>query len=158
MSPKPIRTILVTTDLSATSQKAFGLARQLAGAFGAKILAVHVHQLEMPAFAVEYSGLALADLERRHEEDSRRRLEELAHQLGENVETVIVPGVPHLEIVRLAKERAADLIVMATHGGGFFSHAILGSTTERVLRRAPCPVLAVRAPAAAAEPAEEETT
>jgi nucleotide-binding universal stress UspA family protein len=49
-----------------------------------------------------------------------------------------------LEIVRLAKERGADLIVMATHGHGFFTHAFLGSTTDRVLRRASCPVLVVR--------------
>jgi nucleotide-binding universal stress UspA family protein len=49
-----------------------------------------------------------------------------------------------MEIVRLAEERQADLVVMATHGRGFISHAILGSTAERVLRRAPCPVLIVR--------------
>jgi nucleotide-binding universal stress UspA family protein len=54
-------------------------------------------------------------------------------------------GVPHLEIVRAAEERHADLVVMATHGRGFFSHAFLGSTTERVIRRAPCPVLVVHA-------------
>jgi nucleotide-binding universal stress UspA family protein len=46
--------------------------------------------------------------------------------------------------VKFAEDNAIDLIVMATHGRGFFSHAILGSTTERVVRRATCPVLTVR--------------
>ena len=46
--------------------------------------------------------------------------------------------------LKSGRELEADLIVMTTHGRGFFSHAILGSTTERVVRRAPCPVLVVR--------------
>ena len=49
----------------------------------------------------------------------------------------MVGGVPHAEIVRLATERNVDVIVMATHGRGFISHAMMGSTTERVLRRPP---------------------
>ena len=53
-------------------------------------------------------------------------------------------GTPHTEIVGLAEELRVDLIVMATHGRGFISQAILGSTTDRVLRHAPCPVLIVR--------------
>jgi nucleotide-binding universal stress UspA family protein len=66
----------------------------------------------------------------------------------ENVEPLVAMGTPHVEIVRLAEEQGADLIVIATHGRGFISHAILGSTAERVLRRSPCPVLVVRDPAA----------
>ena len=65
------------------------------------------------------------------------------------VVTEVPRGSPHIEIVRLAEERGADLIVMATHGRGFISHAILGSTTERVVRRAPCPVLVIRRPESA---------
>ena len=45
----------------------------------------------------------------------------------------------------IAEERGVDLIVIATHGRGFISHALFGSTTERVVRRALCPVLTVRA-------------
>jgi nucleotide-binding universal stress UspA family protein len=78
---------------------------------------------------------------------ARKRLEEFAaeHLAGfEDPELVIGVGTPHVEIVRLAEEKEVDLIVMATHGRGFISHAILGSTAERVLRRAPCPVLVSR--------------
>ena len=60
------------------------------------------------------------------------------------VDTEVRLGVPHAEIVSLAAERKVELLVMATHGRGPISHAFMGSTTERVLRRAPCPVLVIR--------------
>jgi nucleotide-binding universal stress UspA family protein len=62
----------------------------------------------------------------------------------QDVEPVALVGDAHVEIVRLAVDYRADLIVMATHGRGFVAHAVMGSTTERVLRTSPCPVLAVR--------------
>ena len=55
-------------------------------------------------------------------------------------------GGPYVEIVRYAKERDIDLIVMGTHGRGFVAHMLMGSVTEKVVRRAPCPVLTVRHP------------
>ena len=74
-------------------------------------------------------------------------LDELVREAvgADGVEQSVVVGqraVP--EIVRFAEENGSDLIVIATHGRGFISHAVMGSTTERVLRRAPCPVLVVR--------------
>jgi len=60
------------------------------------------------------------------------------------VQTRVLAGTPHREIVRFAEEQQADLVVMATHGRGFIVHALMGSTTERVIRHAPCPVMAVR--------------
>ncbi len=56
------------------------------------------------------------------------------------------PGGPYVEIVRYAKERDIDLIVMGTHGRGFVAHMLMGSVAEKVVRRAPCPVLTVRHP------------
>jgi nucleotide-binding universal stress UspA family protein len=53
------------------------------------------------------------------------------------------PG-PYVEIVRYAKERDIDLIVMGTHGRGFVAHMLMGSVAEKVVRRSPCPVLTVR--------------
>jgi nucleotide-binding universal stress UspA family protein len=68
-------------------------------------------------------------------------------QLGElKPELVLRPGTVHVEIVRYAKERDIDLIVMGTHGRGLVAHAVLGSVAERVVRYAPCPVLTVRNP------------
>jgi nucleotide-binding universal stress UspA family protein len=79
-----------------------------------------------------------------HEEQARSNLNAMAQRLGDDTETRVTSGTPHLEIVRLAQKLKIDLVVMATHGRGFFSHAILGSTTERVIRRVSCPVLVVR--------------
>jgi nucleotide-binding universal stress UspA family protein len=59
------------------------------------------------------------------------------------VEIVIGEGAPHQEIVRIAKEHDADLIVVGMHGHGFLTHALEGGTAERVLHHATCPVLVV---------------
>jgi nucleotide-binding universal stress UspA family protein len=53
-------------------------------------------------------------------------------------------GTPYEEIVKVARERSVDLIVMATHGYTGFKHFLLGSTAERVVNVSPCPVLVVR--------------
>ena len=55
-------------------------------------------------------------------------------------------GSPNVEIVRYAREHQIDLIVLGTHGRGLIGHMLLGSVAERVVRTAPCPVLAVRHP------------
>jgi nucleotide-binding universal stress UspA family protein len=139
-----IGTVLVTTDFSDTSKKAFGLARQVAEKFGAKIIALHTRELNIPPLVVGYAGVEMEVIESEHTEHAKESLRDAALVLGDDVETAVVSGTPHIEIVRFAEERGVDLIVMATHGRGFVSHALLGSTTERVIRRAPCPVLVVR--------------
>jgi nucleotide-binding universal stress UspA family protein len=60
------------------------------------------------------------------------------------VETQILHGSPPTETVKLARERTVDLIVMGTHGRSGLQHALLGSVAEKVIRKAPCPVLVVR--------------
>jgi nucleotide-binding universal stress UspA family protein len=141
-----IRSMLLTTDFSDTSAKAFATARSLAAKFGARIIVVHVEDDRVSPLLVEYMAVGLESLRRRQVEEARRQLGEfVAAHLGQtaDVELEVSLGVPHAEIVRLATEREVDLIVMATHGRGFISHAVMGSTTERVLRRSPCPVLVV---------------
>ena len=92
-------------------------------------------------------AVGLEEVQQRQEQHAHEELVKLAgEELGGDVECIVVAGTPHLEIVRLAEERKLDLIVMATHGRGFFAHALIGSTTERVLRHAPCPVLVVQEP------------
>ena len=63
-----------------------------------------------------------------------------------NFETALTTGVPFEEIQHMAKERAADLIVIGTHGRTGLDHLIFGSTAERVVRSAFCPVLTIRVP------------
>lgn len=141
-----IKTLLLTTDFSDTSKAAAPWARELAHRFGARILLAHVHEDRLPPFVVEYGQTGFTEILERQRKRAVELLEELAADIGSNVETQVLDGIPHVEIVRLAETRGVDLIVMATHGRGFISHALMGSTTERVLRRAPCPIFVVRAP------------
>jgi nucleotide-binding universal stress UspA family protein len=140
------RKILVTTDFSDTSARACPLALMLAEAMGCEIVLVHVEDDRFPPLVVEYMAVGLEDIRNRQVEHSRKQLAEFAERNfpGRAVRQEVVLGVPHAEIVRLAQEQGIDLIVMATHGRGFISHAIMGSTTERVLRQTPCPVLVAR--------------
>ncbi len=61
-------------------------------------------------------------------------------------ETIIKTGKPFVEIIETAKEIDADLIIMATHGHTGVEHLLFGSTAEKVVRKAPCPVLTLREP------------
>lgn len=142
-----LKTILLTTDFSETSRGAIEPAIALARRFGAKLLLVHVGDFFPPVVEEYYMAINVDEIRRHAQEQARRQLAEFAEKYISEVEVEVIAlvGVPHVEIVKLATERRVDLIVMATHGRGFISHAILGSTTERVLRRAPCPLLAVRA-------------
>ena len=147
-----IRSILLTTDFSDTSLKAIPPARALASRFGARIVVAFIEEDRLPPLVVEYMAVGIEDVVNQQVGRSKVRLEEFVREHLANlggVESVVGVGTPHVEIVRLAEERGIDLIVMATHGRGFISHAILGSTAERVLRRAPCPVLIVREPGTA---------
>lgn len=139
-----IKKILVTTDFSETSQTAFELARQVAERFDGTITLLHVQELHLPPLVLEGSSIGTERIEREHKELAKARVRELAQQLGANSKSAVTVGTPYLEIGRFAKQHDFDLIVMATHGRGFFSHAILGSTTERVVRHAGCPVLTIR--------------
>jgi nucleotide-binding universal stress UspA family protein len=139
-----IKKILVTTDFSETSQTAFELARQVAERFDGRITLLHVQELHLPPLVLEGPSMGAEQIEREHKELAESRVAELAKRLGPESESAVVAGTPYLEIGRFAKEHGFDMIVMATHGRGFFSHAILGSTTERVVRHASCPVLTIR--------------
>ena len=134
-----LKKILVPLDFSDPSRKA------LVGRFNSTLCLVHV--LEPPAFANDFnsSPMAVSDatvLNRlRHKLVmlARREVDPLIHVVPQ-----VRVGKPFHEIVTAAKQMEADLIVIATHGHTGFKHAILGSTAERVVRHAPCPVLVVR--------------
>jgi nucleotide-binding universal stress UspA family protein len=139
-------TILLTTDFSALSRRAVGPALSIAERFDSKVLVLYVVEDRLPPFVDEYTGISMEEILQAHTDRARREMERFVDQNlpgRDGVETLVVAGMPSTEVVRVAEERGVGLIVMATHGRGFVSHALFGSTTERVLRRSPCPVLTV---------------
>jgi nucleotide-binding universal stress UspA family protein len=139
-----IKTIVVPTDLSHNSLRALEPAVDFAKRFGADILLVHV--LDAPIYpAMKFANLPTIQQEVR--DTVARQLDRLCneHIPGDVVSrTVMREGHPFFEIIAVAKEERADLIVIATHGHTGIKHLLLGSTAEKVVRQAPCPVLIVR--------------
>jgi nucleotide-binding universal stress UspA family protein len=140
-----IRTILLPTDFSESSDAAFELACALARNHGAKLLLLHVG--EAP---IVVSGGAMAPPAPLPPEYDRPALEAKLRGLKPSdqkllVERRVVYGNAAIQILDAAKEFACDLVVMGTHGRGGLRRALLGSVAEQVVRKAPCPVLTVRA-------------
>jgi universal stress protein A len=145
--PKRARmeTILVPTDFSAPSKEAVRYARALAKNFSARLCLVFVYVPLMIADGLE--AYAVVRSNEQMLKQARRRLATFARDEIEEMIPVhreVRIGAPHREIVAAAKEEGADLIVIATHGYTGLKHAFIGSTAERVVRHASCPVLVVR--------------
>jgi nucleotide-binding universal stress UspA family protein len=154
--------LLVATDFSAQSERAWDVARRLAEDLGAELVLAHVlvwedslRSLE-PAerLAAERSRHAAGELNIPHETvgDITRTTEQwvddkLAEWAGPpraaglKVRTLVRSGAPHRELVAAAREEGADLIVMSTRGRGSLERLLVGSVADRVVRMAPCPVL-----------------
>ncbi len=143
-----IKTIIVPTDFSSASLQALSYATEFAKVHEAGILLLHT--MEPPVYPVVFgvAPVVAPTLESDLLDLCEQNLEKIRAEhidAAIKVETVVREGPPFLEIVRCAKERSADLIVIATHGHTGLKHVLLGSTAEKVVREAPCPVLTVRA-------------
>ena len=137
-----IQTILVPLDLSEESYRALEFALPLAQRFGATVHVVHVYE-----GARQLSSIATAPVLWSDEEIAGRLAEQVRRRFGACPKTEdchVRLGKPFQEIISTAREITADLIVIATHGHGGWKHLALGSTAEKAIRHAPCPVLIVR--------------
>lgn len=145
MSDTLYKTILVPTDLSRPSMDAIRHAARLVDQVGARVILTYVMEDKLPPMILAHTSETEEQLQDRHRETARKALTDVAEDLlpGREVDCVVRQGVDHEEIVALAREIDASLIVMGMHGHGFLVHALAGSTTERVLHHAPCPVLVV---------------
>lgn len=143
-----LKKILVPTDFSETSKAALDYARSLADAFNASMHVLHV--MDVPPGGAMASELYVPPPQSFLDEwtrTAREQLEKLltvADRQKHRAELVLVTGRPFPEVVRYAETENIDLIVMGTHGRGPVVHMLIGSVAERVLRKAPCPVLTVR--------------
>ena len=143
-TPPNIRKIIATTDFSDESQSGVRYAVTLAEQMRATIALLHV--IEPPSRLSGVESVVLAREDSELTKFARETLAALAEREGKGdvaVTSAVRTGNPFHEITTAAREDAADLIVIATHGYTGAKRVVLGSTTERVVRHAPCPVLTV---------------
>jgi nucleotide-binding universal stress UspA family protein len=139
-----LKEILFPTDLSEASARAFPCALEFATKFGARLFALHVIDDESGEFYAS-KGIAPDDAGRKSKIEGLLRDYVAALPGGHAVSSLhLAEGRAETEIERFAEQQGVDLIAMATHGHKGLRAEVMGSTTERVIRRAHCPVLAVR--------------
>jgi nucleotide-binding universal stress UspA family protein len=146
-----LKRILVPTDFSEPADAALTYGRELAGRFGATLHVLHVAEnVYIATLGAETYAAVAPDLQREIENTARVRLDELildSDGSGPRAEAVVLTSAsPAFAIVDYAKDHDIDLIVMGTHGRQGFTHLLMGSVAERVVRMASCPVLTVRHP------------
>jgi nucleotide-binding universal stress UspA family protein len=146
----PVRTILHPTDFSPNSQYALHVAAALARDYDAELIVMHVHAIPVALYGE--AGVAPVPDTSAAEQAELDSID----IPGVRVSRVMTEGEPVGEILRVAEERHADMIVMGTHGRRGLTRLVMGSVSELVVRRANCPVLTVRTPVVAeATPATE---
>ncbi len=142
---KDIKTILCPVDFSDTSSRAQQTATTLAKKFDASLHLLHVCQL--PSSPMDTDGMVpMENFETEYLERFGQQLDELkAAVLSENIDTHshLTTGIPYHEIVQLAENLNADLIVLGTHGRSGLAHLLIGSVAERVVRASKTPVLTI---------------
>jgi nucleotide-binding universal stress UspA family protein len=141
--------ILVPIDFSNFSKNALRYAVNFAKNFNSKIYLIYVVEpvIYPSDFSMGQVTFPVADVEMN--ERAKNELENLAKsEIGNEieVETLIKTGKPFVEINETAGELDIDLIIIATHGHTGMEHLLFGSTAEKVVRKAPCPVLTLREP------------
>lgn len=149
-----IHTILVPTDFSEYSDKAFAWALEMAEKWGAKLELLHIVPTpSYPPMMIADGGFNPADYESSLMADADKQTKEMLKRIdrpGVSIDTQVLVGSPFHDICKIAEQEKSDLIVMGSHGRTGLSHVFLGSVAERVVRHAPCPVLVVGKKAAEA--------
>jgi len=141
-----IQKILVADDFSEHSDVALQYATEFHRAFEAEVLLCHVVEgatvlSHVPPGGEGYFPPNLTELQ---EKSAREQLEKRLSASGITNGSIHIPvGTAFVEIVQLARKEEVDLIIIGTHGRGAIAHMLLGSVAEKVVRKAPCPVLTV---------------
>ena len=142
-----LKRIVVPVDFSPSSFGALRFAREWAVRFGSEICLLHVLEPATNFGLLGSEAIVPAPPPPDCGELIRAELERIAHKQfpdSTKVSVAVRYGIPYDEIVTAAQEMAADLIVISTHGRSGLSRAMMGSTAERIVRHATCPVLTVR--------------
>ena len=143
------QSILVPTDFSETSSAALRCGRVLSDRFSSTLHVLHVLANVVSVGGATFWGISTTKLRARLEEEARPRFEALLSELdGLKISPETRFGHPVAEIVHYARDRNVDLIVMGTHARRSVAHMLSGGVVEKVIRKAPCPVLVVGPPKA----------
>jgi len=144
-----IEKILFPTDFSSSAEHALKYALTFATLHKAKLYVLHViTENNAPnVFGLEIYPVP-RDFEKMKEEAEKAMQQLIPIQILKEleVENIIVQGIPFVEIIKCAKKYNIDMITISTHGRTGVSHMLMGSTAEKVVRKAPCPVLTVKHP------------
>ncbi len=144
-----INSILVPIDFSDYSMNALDYAIDFAQKFKAKLNLIFVIEPIIYPTDFTFGEILPPNYEPKLEQNAEDELKKLAEdKIGDKIEYEIVTrtGRPFLEIISAARELNTDLIIIATHGTTGVEHLLFGSTAEKVVKKAPCPVLTLRNP------------
>ena len=146
----PLKRIVCPTDFSEPADEGLKIAKELATQFSAEMLLVHV-VAPLPAMhgGVAPTGFHIPAVLEEFEGSAKNSLEEIRREkLPAEIKarTFVILGRPAHEIVALAEQEKADIIVIATQGESGWQRFVFGSVAEKVVRHAECPVLTIRSP------------
>lgn len=143
-----LKKILYPTDFSESSLEALKYAISFARDSKARLILMHVVNEKMFSEGLSLARVSAPEALREElQAEAERQLKSLIpaqERQGLSWEQVILSGLPFLEIIRYAQANDIDLIVIGTHGHTGVEHIIFGSTAEKVVRKAHCPVLSVK--------------
>lgn len=143
-SQRPLRTVLIGTSLGSESEQVVRAGLAVARRTGARVVLVHALPLDPLPVAFGASPLLERELIAGGTEELARQAARLGLGAPELAASIARVGAPHRVVSAAAKQCNADLIVVGATGSGPLAAELLGSTADRVLRQAPCPVLIVR--------------
>jgi len=138
--------ILLPTDFSDESLYALSYAADFAKMFNAKLYLLHVIYDIEKASNLHIPHPSITDLYKDLEAHAKRNLDSFGIDMLEgikDVETVVKRGIPYEEVIKFASENDIDLIIIGTIPRSGVERFFVGSTTQRIIRNAPCPVLVV---------------
>ena len=141
------KNILCPMDFSPAALQAFGFALDLAEQTNGSVTVLHIIEWLAEHEPSPYAGFDIAGYRQHLINDAHQRLQALDSGPPDKdgpIRNVVALGRPHRQILRTAAESKPDLIVMGAQGRGGIGLTLFGSTTQQVVREAPCPVLTVR--------------
>ena len=144
-----IKKVLVPIDFSDYSKIALKYAADFAQKFNAEMILIYV--VEPVIYPPDFSlgQIAIPSINTEWDIKAKEELDKLADTEISNaitVKTIIKTGKPFIEVIETASEEDVDIIIIASHGHSGMEHILFGSTAEKVVRKAPCPVLTLREP------------